>query len=238
MSSLGTDSMDSGLMSAWKLHDYKGISSLKLVENLPIPSIKKAKDVLVEVRAASLNNLDVVMTGTLKLYNKQMSTHIYILNNFLIHAEGYGRVAFEKLYNSQLPLILGRDFAGVVKAVGDGVKHLKPGDEVMGVVRPQSVTGSFTQFIVVPSDCVVMKPNNLTMIEAASIPYAGLTAWAGWKNAGGLGQVSNGKHVLVMGAAGGVGSIAIQLAKIWGSKVIIQLHFLSCNYYDFLLIYI
>ena len=121
----------------------------------------------------------------------------------------------------KLPFILGRDFAGVVKAVGDGVKHLKPGDEVMGVVRPQSVTGSFTQFIVVPSDCVVMKPTNLTMIEAASIPYAGLTAWAGWKNAGGLGQVSNGKHVLVMGAAGGVGSIAIQLAKIWGSKVII-----------------
>ena len=61
MSSLQTDS--DGLMSAWKLQDYNGISSLKLVENLPIPQIKKKKDVLIEVRAASVNNLDVMMTG-------------------------------------------------------------------------------------------------------------------------------------------------------------------------------
>jgi len=54
----------SELMSAWKLHDYYGISSLKLVENLPIPQISKAKDMVVEVRAASLNNLDVLMTGS------------------------------------------------------------------------------------------------------------------------------------------------------------------------------
>ena len=137
---------------------------------------------------------------------------------------------FEKVFNQQLPLILGRDFAGVVKEVGDGVKNLKAGDEVMGVVIPQSGTGSHAQFIIVPSDCVVMKPPNLTMIEAASIPYAGLTAWAGLKNAGGLGQVSNRKHVLVMGAAGGVGSIAIQLAKLWGSKVIIHSIFLQTAY--------
>ncbi len=53
------------LMSAWKLLDYNGISSLKLVENLPIPQVSKAKDVLIEVRAASLNNLDILMTGIL-----------------------------------------------------------------------------------------------------------------------------------------------------------------------------
>jgi len=140
-------------------------------------------------------------------------------------SDGYGRVLFEKVFSSHLPLVLGRDFAGVVKAVGKKVKNLKPGDEVMGVVIPQSGTGSHAQFIVVPSDCVVMKPTNLTMIEAASIPYAGLTAWAGLKNAGCLGEVSNGKHVLVMGAAGGVGSIAIQLAKLWGSKVFFIDHF-------------
>ena len=116
-------------------------------------------------------------------------------------------------------MILGRDFAGVVKAVGKEVKDFKVGDEVMGVVIPQSGTGSHAQFIVVPSDCVVMKPPNLTMIEAASIPYAGLTAMTGFKNVANLDEVSNGKHVLVMGAAGGVGSIAIQIVKAWGSKV-------------------
>jgi len=143
-------------------------------------------------------------------------------------SDGYGRVLFEKVFGAHLPLILGRDFAGVVKAVGKEVKDFKAGDEVMGVVIPQSGTGSHAQLIVVPSDCVVMKPPNLTMIEAASIPYAGLTAWAGLKNAGGLGEVSNGKHVLVMGAAGGVGSIAIQLAKLWGSNVF----FIKSIYYS------
>ena len=134
-------------------------------------------------------------------------------------SEGYGKVAFEKVFSAHLPLILGRDFAGVVKAVGKEVKDFKVGDEVMGVVIPQSGTGSHAQFIVVPSDCVVMKPPNLTMIEAASIPYAGLTAMTGFKNVANLDEVSNGKHVLVMGAAGGVGSIAIQIVKAWGSKV-------------------
>ena len=134
-------------------------------------------------------------------------------------SEGYGKVAFEKVFSAHLPLILGRDFAGVVKAVGKEVKEFKAGDEVMGVVIPQSGTGSHAQFIVVPSDCVVMKPPNLTMIEAASIPYAGLTAMTGFKNVANLDEVSNGKHVLVMGAAGGVGSIAIQIVKAWGSKV-------------------
>ena len=59
---------NSELMSAWKLHDYNGITSVKLVENLPIPQIKKVKDVLIEVRAASVNVLDVMMAGN-RSYN-------------------------------------------------------------------------------------------------------------------------------------------------------------------------
>ena len=134
-------------------------------------------------------------------------------------SDGYGKVVFEKLFHTSLPVILGRDFAGVVRAVGREVKDLKPGDEVMGVVPPQSGTGSHAQYVVVSSTMVVMKPSNLTMIEAASIPYAGLTAWAGLRGTGGLEEVSNNKQVLVMGAAGGIGSIATQLCKLWGSKV-------------------
>ena len=116
-------------------------------------------------------------------------------------------------------MILGRDFAGVVKAVGDKVTDLKPGDEVMGVTPPLDGTGSHVQYVVVDSSLVVTKPTNLTMVEAASIPYAGLTAWAGLRGSGGLSEVSINKKVLVMGATGGVGSIAAQLCKLWGSQV-------------------
>lgn len=133
--------------------------------------------------------------------------------------DGYGKVAFEQLFRAHLPVTLGRDFAGIVREVGKGVTELKPGDECMGVVPPQSGTGSHAQYVVVTESLVVMKPPNLTMIEAASIPYAGLTAWSGLRSMGGLGEVSNGKQVLIMGAAGGIGSLATQLCKLWGSKV-------------------
>jgi NADPH:quinone reductase-like Zn-dependent oxidoreductase len=136
-----------------------------------------------------------------------------------LSSDGYGKVIFETFFRTHLPVTLGRDFAGVVRAVGKGVTELKPGDEVMGVVPPQSGTGSHAQFVVVSDSNVVMKPTNLTMVEAASIPYAGLTAWSGLRSVGGLGEVLNGKDVLIMGAAGGIGSIATQLCKIWGSKV-------------------
>lgn len=128
-------------------------------------------------------------------------------------------MVFENIFHTRLPLTLGRDFAGIIRAVGKGVTDLEPGDEVMGVVPPQNGVGSHAQYVVVSSSLVVMKPTNLTMVEAASIPYAGLTAWSGLRFSGGLGEVSNGKQVLIMGASGGVGSIAAQLCKLWGSKV-------------------
>ncbi|XP_046643102.1 reticulon-4-interacting protein 1, mitochondrial-like isoform X2 [Daphnia pulicaria] len=196
MATRGDVSSTEGLMSAWKLRDYGGIESLELVKDLPIPKLTSSKDVLVEVKAASVNVLDAWMP------------------------DGYGKVIFETFFRTHLPVTLGRDFAGVVRAVGKGVTELKPGDEVMGVVPPQSGTGSHAQFVVVSDSNVVMKPTNLTMVEAASIPYAGLTAWSGLRSVGGLGEVLNGKDVLIMGAAGGIGSIATQLCKIWGSKVV------------------
>ena len=205
------------VMSAWQLRDYGGIQSLELVKDLPIPKITSPKDVLVEIKAASVNVLDAWMPG--KIFHIAIIT-IVDLGHYLL-TDGYGKVLFEKIFRTHLPLILGRDFAGVIKAVGKGVTDLKPGDEVMGVIPPQSGTGSHAQFLVVSSSLVVVKPPNLTMIEAASIPYAGLTAWAGLVSSGGLKEVSNGKQVLVMGAAGGVGSIAVQLCKVWGAKVYI-----------------
>lgn len=101
---------------------------------------------------------------------------------------------------------------------------MKPGDEVMGVVSPQSGTGSHAQYVVVPASCVVLKPPNLTMVEATSIPYAGLTAWAALRsflssNLSEDPRSNEGKRVLILGAAGGVGSIALQLCKLWGCTV-------------------
>lgn len=196
MTSHGDICSTEGLMSAWQLRDYGGIESLELVKDLPIPKITSSKDVLIEIKAASVNVLDAWMP------------------------DGYGKVAFEQLFRAHLPVTLGRDFAGIVREVGKGVTELKPGDECMGVVPPQSGTGSHAQYVVVTESLVVMKPPNLTMIEAASIPYAGLTAWSGLRSMGGLGEVSNGKQVLIMGAAGGIGSLATQLCKLWGSKVV------------------
>lgn len=126
---------------------------------------------------------------------------------------------FETFLQSRLPVTLGRDFAGVVRAVGSSQQLFKPGDEVIGVVPPQCCTGSHARYVVVPAHFVVQKPTNLSMVEAASLPNAGLTAWTALKSAG---PSIAGKTVLVMGAAGGVGSIALQLSKIWGcSKVLI-----------------
>ena len=126
---------------------------------------------------------------------------------------------FETFLQSRLPLTLGRDFAGVVRVVGVDVHHLKPGDEVMGVIPPSCCTGSHALFVVVPARFVALKPSNLSWIQAASLPNAGLAAWTALSNAGTMTSSGRGKCVLVIGAAGGVGSIAVQLAKLWGSKV-------------------
>lgn len=119
---------------------------------------------------------------------------------------------------THLPLTLGRDFAGVVKAVGENVKNFKPGDKVMGVIPPP-LSGSHAQYLVTSSCNMKIKPENLSMEEAASIPYAGLTAWSALSITGELCVGSKGKKVLVLGAAGGVGSIAIQILKNWGTSV-------------------
>ena len=122
------------------------------------------------------------------------------------------------VYNQNFPLTPGRDFAGVVQAVGGNVTKIKPGDEVMGAIQPP-LPGSHAQFLVASACNMKLKPENLTMEEAASIPYAGLTAWSALSITAELCVGSKDKRVLVLGAAGGVGTIAIQLLKNWGAVV-------------------
>ena len=105
---------------------------------------------------------------------------------------------------------IGGDFAGVVEAIGGKVTHLKPGDEVYG-----GRNGAFAEYVSV-INAVVRKPVNLTFEEAAAVPTAGMTALQGLRDHG---KVKPGDKVLVNGAAGGVGTFAVQIAKALGAEV-------------------
>jgi NADPH:quinone reductase-like Zn-dependent oxidoreductase len=104
----------------------------------------------------------------------------------------------------------GTDFAGVVAAVGDGATRFAPGDEVYG-----SQNGSFAEYVLV-AKAVAPKPAGLSFEEAAAVPVAGFTALQGLRDHGG---VRPGQKVLVNGAAGGVGTFAVQIANALGAEV-------------------
>ena len=100
----------------------------------------------------------------------------------------------------------------------EGVKEFKIGDEVMGVIPPP-LSGSHKQFVVTSSCNVQIKPSNLTMEQASAIPYAGMTAWSALNITAEMCFGTREKKSLVLGASGGVGSIAVQLLKAWGAMV-------------------
>ncbi|XP_014484245.1 PREDICTED: reticulon-4-interacting protein 1, mitochondrial [Dinoponera quadriceps] len=195
-------------MQAWKIHSYDGPSELQLT-NVSIPIIRSPKDVLVKVEAASVNPIDIAMTNG---YGASL------LN--LMRKTNCSR-AYDEL---ELPLTLGRDFAGVVVSKGYNVgDKLEIGEEVWGVV-PLDQQGCHANYVVVNSNVVRSRPRRLSNTEAASILYAGLTAWSALWYTGGLCYktllATRRRRVLVMGGSGGVGTIAIQLLKAWNTHVI------------------
>jgi len=114
------------------------------------------------------------------------------------------------------PAILGMDFAGTVEAVGDGVTNYVVGDEVYGCAGGLAdLPGTLADYIVADSDLMAKKPKNLSMREAAALPLVAITAYEGLQRAG----IKQGQKVLVHGGSGGVGHVAIQLAKHWGADV-------------------
>ena len=114
------------------------------------------------------------------------------------------------------PAILGMDFAGTVEAVGDGVEGYSVGDEVYGCAGGLAdLPGTLADYIVADSNLIAHKPKNLSMPEAAALPLVAITAYEGLKRAG----VTSGQKVLVHGGSGGVGHVAIQLAKHFGAEV-------------------
>lgn len=115
-----------------------------------------------------------------------------------------------------LPAILGMDFAGTVEAVGEGVTNFAPGDEVYGCAGGLiGLQGTLTELINADAKLIAHKPKTLSMREAAAIPLVGITAYEGLKRAG----ARSGQKILVQGGSGGVGHLAVQLAKHMGAEV-------------------
>lgn len=145
------------------------------------------EDVLVQIHATSLNPVDSkIRDGDFKL-----------------------------ILPSRLPIILGNDVAGVVVRVGSKVRRFKLGDEVYATPRREQM-GTFAEFIALNEADVALKPKNLSMEEASSIPLVGTTAWQVLIDRANLKQ---GQKILIHAGSGGVGSFAIQLAKHLGAIV-------------------
>lgn len=173
-------------MHAVRIHSYGG-SDVLVYEEAPKP-VPGPGEVLIQIAATSVNPFDsAVRAGYMTHY-----------------------------FNHVLPLILGVDASGTVEAVGDGVTHVAPGDDVyarVGVYRD----GSYADYVVVSATDVAAKPASLDHIHAAAIPHAAVTAWQALFE---MAELQAGETVLINGAAGGVGHIAVQLAQWRGATVI------------------
>lgn len=116
----------------------------------------------------------------------------------------------------ETPAILGMDFAGTVESIGEGVNGFAVGDEVYGCAGGLAdLQGTLAEYIAADSKLIAHKPKNLSMREAAAIPLVGITAYEGLVRAG----VKSGQKVLIHGGSGGVGHIAVQLAKHFGADI-------------------
>jgi NADPH:quinone reductase-like Zn-dependent oxidoreductase len=140
-----------------------------------------------------------------------------------VHAAGINPVDWKireghlkEMLHHTLPLVLGWDFSGVVETLGAGVSRFKVGDEVFS--RPDiSRDGADAEFIVIKESELALKPKSVDHLHAAAMPLAGLTAWQTLFDAA---RLSPGQRVLIHAAAGGVGHVAVQLAKWKGAHVI------------------
>ncbi|PFE25503.1 NADPH:quinone reductase [Bacillus anthracis] len=119
------------------------------------------------------------------------------------------------LLKYEMPLILGNDFSGVITKVGSKVTHFKVGDEIYARPRKNKI-GTFAEYIAIHEDDIALKPKNLSFEEAASIPLVGLTSYQALHD---IMQLQKGQKILIHAGSGGVGTFAIQLAKIMGATV-------------------
>ncbi|HTX08105.1 MAG TPA: NADP-dependent oxidoreductase [Solirubrobacteraceae bacterium] len=114
------------------------------------------------------------------------------------------------------PFVLGWDVSGTVEAVGLGVTLFKPGDEVFGMLPFPEGHGAYAEYVVGPTRAFVPKPDRIDHVQAAAIPMVGLTAWQSLVDTADVGV---GSRVAITGAAGGIGHLAVQIAKARGAHV-------------------
>jgi NADPH:quinone reductase-like Zn-dependent oxidoreductase len=122
---------------------------------------------------------------------------------------------FKRILPYRMPLVLGHDVAGVVVRVGTRVRQFKPGDEVYARASDFRI-GTFAEYVAVQESALAPKPRNIGMVEAASLPLVALTAWQALVEKG---RLQPGQKVFIQAGSGGVGSVAIQLAKHLGATV-------------------
>ncbi|KXY36135.1 NADPH:quinone reductase [Bacillus cereus] len=139
-----------------------------------------------------------------------------------IHAASINPIDFKirdgkvkMLLKYEMPLILGNDFSGVITKVGSKVTRFKVGDEIYARPRKNKI-GTFAEYIAIHEDDIALKPKNLSFEEAASIPLVGLTSYQALHD---IMQLQKGQKILIHAGSGGVGTFAIQLAKIMGATV-------------------
>jgi NADPH:quinone reductase-like Zn-dependent oxidoreductase len=116
----------------------------------------------------------------------------------------------------KFPLILGGDIAGTIAAVGDGVENFQQGDAVYGMTL-STLSGGYAEYAITTAESIALKPDDLSFEAAAAIPIAALTAWQAMFV---VANLSSEQRILITGASGGVGSMAVQLAKAKGAFVI------------------
>ena len=176
-------------MKSVQLKGYGSSEVIEINQNASAPNNPSGGKVLVNVIAAGVNPVDWKIQ------------------------EGY----MQQMIPLQFPATLGIDFSGVVEKVGDSIHDLKRGDEVYGQAGIVSGgSGSFAQMALANADGVVQKPKTLGHQEAAGLALVAVSAWQALVETIGL---TNGQKILIHGGAGGIGSIAIQLAKHLGAHV-------------------
>jgi len=176
-------------MKAYRVHEY-GDAAKFIEDEVNKPSAKQGH-VVVEVKASSLNPID----------HKLLKSDLGI--------------------NPALPGILHMDVAGVITEVGEGVTAFKTGDEIYGCAgglqgEAGNIEGALADFMLADSNLIALKPKSLSFSESAALPLVTITAWEGLFDRA---HIKKEDHVLIHGGTGGVGHIAIQLARQHGARV-------------------
>lgn len=163
------------------------------VVDVPRP---KAEEVLVRVEATAVNPIDVK------------------------RAAGYGQRLLKLKGAARFPLVLGNDLAGIVESTGAGVTCFAQGQRVFGLLGTSRAGGAHASHVVVPQNDLRPAPDEADLTQLAALPYSFTTMWLAMRSAGIHAGNANGTRVLINGANGGLGRLALQVLHYWGSEIV------------------